>query len=102
MDALHDAGLCAAALHAALSGEQPLDAAMDEYQRTRDARVKAMYEFTCQLATLEPPPPELQQLLAAAHGNQQAMDAFARMNAGTISPAEFFTPENVEAILAAA
>jgi hypothetical protein len=30
------------------------------------------------------------------------MDEFARMNAGTISPAEFFAPENVNAITAAA
>ena len=75
---------------------------MSEYQRTRDARVKAMYDFTCQLATLEPPPPEMQQLFGAIHGNQKAMDDFARMNAGTISPAEFFAPENVKAITAAA
>jgi hypothetical protein len=61
-----------------------------------------MYDFTCQLATLEPPPPEMQQLLAAVHGNKKAMDDFARMNAGTISPAEFFAPENVKAIAAAA
>ena len=51
---------------------------------------------------LEPPPPEMQQLFAAVHGDQKAMDAFARMNAGTISPAEFFAPENVNAITAAA
>jgi hypothetical protein len=61
-----------------------------------------MYDFTCQLATLEPPPPELQRLLRAVHGNQAAMDGFARLNAGTISPTEFFAPENVEAIFAAA
>jgi hypothetical protein len=61
-----------------------------------------MYDFTCQLAPLEPPPPEMQQLLAAVHGNRKAMDDFARMNAGTISPAEFFAPENVKAIAAAA
>jgi RNA polymerase sigma factor (sigma-70 family) len=42
----------------------------------------------------------MQQLLVAVHGNQQAMDNFARMNAGTISPAKFFAPENVAAILA--
>ena len=48
-----------------------------------------MYDFTCQLATLEPPSGELQQLLEAMSGNQPAMDGFARMNAGTISPAEF-------------
>jgi hypothetical protein len=30
------------------------------------------------------------------------MDDFARMNAGTLSPAVFFAPENVNAITAAA
>jgi 2-polyprenyl-6-methoxyphenol hydroxylase-like FAD-dependent oxidoreductase len=101
MDAFHDAELCVAALDKAFSGTQPFDEAMNEYQRTRDARVKAMYEFTCMLATLEPPPPEMQQLFGAVHGNREAMDQFARMNAGTISPAEFFSPENVAAITAA-
>ena len=61
-----------------------------------------MYEFTTQLATLEPPPPELQQLLGAMHGNQEAMDGFARVNAGVTSPAEFFSEENVSRILAMA
>jgi len=102
MDAFHDAELCATALDRTFSGIRPFDVAMSEYQRTRDARVKAMYEFTCQLATLEPPPPEMQQLLGAIHGNQKAMDDFARMNAGTISPVEFFAPESVNAITAAA
>ncbi len=102
MDAFHDAELCATALDHAFSGKRPFDDAMSEYQRARDARVKAMYEFTCQLATLDPPPPEMQQLFAAIHGKQKAMDAFARMNAGTISPAEFFAPENVGAMTAAA
>jgi 2-polyprenyl-6-methoxyphenol hydroxylase-like FAD-dependent oxidoreductase len=102
MDAFHDAELCATALDHAFSGKRPFDDAMSEYQRARDARVKAMYEFTCQLATLDPPPPEMQQLFAAIHGKQKAMDAFARMNAGTISPAEFFAPGNVGAMTAAA
>ena len=61
-----------------------------------------MYDFTYELATLDPPAPELQQLRAATHGNKPAMDAFAQMNAGTISPADFFAPENVAAITAAA
>ena len=95
MDAFRDAELCVDALDASFSGGRPFDDAMGEYQRTRDTRVKAMYEFTCQLATLEPPPPELQQLLAAIHGNPEAMDGFVRVNAGTMSPAEFFAPENV-------
>ena len=75
---------------------------MGEYQSTRDDEVLPMFEFTCQLATLEPPPPEMQQLLGAASGNQEAMDGFARVNAGVTSPAEFFAEENVGRILAAA
>jgi flavin-dependent dehydrogenase len=102
MDAFLDAELCAAAIDMAFSGARPFEVAMNEYQSMRDARVKAMYEFTCQLATLEPPPPEMQQLFGAIHGNQKAMDDFARMNAGTISPQEFFSPQNVSAIQDAA
>src|SRR5690606_1688975 len=52
MDAFHDAELCADALDKLLSEAAPLDAAMSEYQRNRDARVASMYDFTCQLATL--------------------------------------------------
>ena len=98
-DAFRDAELCADALHRALSGTQPFDEVMAEYQATRDAHVLPMFEFTCQLATLEPPPPEMQQLLAAMHGNQDAMDGFARVNGGVTSPAEFFSAENIGRIL---
>jgi 2-polyprenyl-6-methoxyphenol hydroxylase-like FAD-dependent oxidoreductase len=101
-DAFRDAERCATALDEALTGARSFDEAMGEYQRVRDAHVRAMYEFTCQVATMEPPPPEMERLLAAIHGNQQAMDGFVRVNAGTISPAEFFSPENVGAIMAAA
>ena len=41
----------------------------------------------------------LQQLLAAIHGNQGAMDGFARVFAGVTSPAEFFAEENVGRIM---
>jgi 2-polyprenyl-6-methoxyphenol hydroxylase-like FAD-dependent oxidoreductase len=98
-DAFRDAERCVAALDEALGRERDYDEAMADYQHERDARVTAMYELTCELATLEPPPPEMQQLFAAVAGNQEAMDGFARMNAGTISPADFFAPENVAAIM---
>jgi 2-polyprenyl-6-methoxyphenol hydroxylase-like FAD-dependent oxidoreductase len=101
-DAFRDAERCVVALDEWLSEKRSFEDAMTEYQRDRDERVQAMYEFTCQLASLEPPPPEMQSLFAAIHGNQAAMDDFARMNAGTISPAAFFSPENIGAILSAA
>ena len=90
------------ALDESFSGRQTFDAAMAAYQSARDRHALPFYEFTCQIATLEPPPPELQKIFAAVHGNQEAMDAFARMNAAVISPAEFFSPENIERIFAAA
>ena len=75
---------------------------MADYQRERDEATLPLYDFTCQLAALEPPPPELQELLGAVHGNQDAMDAFVSMLAGTVSPAEFFAPENTERIMTGA
>lgn len=94
-DAFRDAELCANALDEAFSGGRGFDDAMGDYQSTRDAHVLPMYEFTAQLATLEPPPPELQKILGAVHGNLEAMDGFARVNSGVTSPAEFFSEENV-------
>ena len=101
-DAFHDAELCATALDETFSGARSFDDAMGDYQQARDARVLPMYEFTTQLATLEPPPPELQQLLGAVYGNQDAMDAFVSVTAGTLSPADFFAPEHIGQIMAAA
>jgi hypothetical protein len=41
-------------------------------------------------------------LLAAMPGNQEAMDGFARVNAGVTSPSDFFSPQNVEWIMSRA
>jgi 2-polyprenyl-6-methoxyphenol hydroxylase-like FAD-dependent oxidoreductase len=101
-DAFRDAELCARALDDVFSGARFFDVAMGEYQSARDAHVLSMYEFTCQFAALEPPPPEMQQLLTAMHGNQEAMDGFARTAAGVTSPAEFFSDENIGRIFAIA
>jgi 2-polyprenyl-6-methoxyphenol hydroxylase-like FAD-dependent oxidoreductase len=101
LDAFRDAELCATALDQSFTGARSFDDAMGEYQRTRDDDVLPVFEFTTQLASLEPPPPEMEQLLGAVHGNQDAMDQFARVNAGTMSPADFFAEENVGKIFAA-
>ena len=101
-DAFRDAEQCALALDHAWSGACAFHEAMARYQRARDERVLPIYEFTCELATLAPPPPEMQQLLGAMQGNRKAMDGFAQVNAGTLSPASFFAPGNVGAFMAAA
>lgn len=101
-DAFRDAELCTTAIDAALSGARPFDEAMAGYQATRDEQVFPMYEFTAQVASFEPPPPEQIQLFGAIAGNQEAMDGFARVNAGVTSPADFFNDENIGRIFAAA
>jgi flavin-dependent dehydrogenase len=101
-DAFRDAELCATAVDEAFDAGRPFDDAMAAYQRARDTQATPIYEFTTQLATLEPPPPEMQQLLGAVHGNDDAMDAFASVTAGTVSPVEFFDPANIGRIMSAA
>ena len=90
-DAFRDAELCADRLAEVFSGDRSFDEAMSDYQRVRDEHVLPIYEMTTQLATLEPPPPDMQQLLGAVHGNQAAMDGFVRANAGVSSPTQFFS-----------
>jgi 2-polyprenyl-6-methoxyphenol hydroxylase-like FAD-dependent oxidoreductase len=102
LDAFMDVERLAAALDESFGGVRPFDDAMSDYQRARDEHVMPMYEFTTQLATLEPPPAELLEVLGAVHGNRDATDDFVRMNAGTISPAEFFSPENIGRIMSEA
>jgi 2-polyprenyl-6-methoxyphenol hydroxylase-like FAD-dependent oxidoreductase len=100
-NAFVDAERVAAALGEVWAGEASFDDAMGRYHAGRDAAVLAMYEFTTQLATLEPPPPEMQELLVALSGSQQAMDAFVSVNAGTMSPPEFFDSDHLARVLQA-
>ena len=61
-----------------------------------------MYDFTCQLAAMEPPPPHMQQLFAALRGSQEETDRFLGCVAGVTPIPEFFAPENIQRIIAAA
>lgn len=68
----------------------------------RTVHALPIYEFTTQLATLEPPPPEMQQVLGAVYGSPEAMDAFVSVVAGTMSPVAFFDPDHIGRIMQAA
>jgi flavin-dependent dehydrogenase len=102
-DAFRDAEAMAEALDEVYAGRDAFENALKRYQDARDEAALPMFEFTCQFASLEePPPPEMQQLLAAIHGNQEAMGGFVSTLAGVVSPVEFFAPENVARIMARA
>lgn len=94
-DAFHDAAFLADAIHAGLSGAQPMEAALAEYERRHTEASLALFEMTCEFATLQPPPPEMQHLLASIVGDQQAIDQFIGTADGTTPLAEFYAPENI-------
>jgi 2-polyprenyl-6-methoxyphenol hydroxylase-like FAD-dependent oxidoreductase len=99
-DAFRDAELVATAVDDALSRGRPYEEGMSEYQRLRDSEAMPVYEFTDDFAQLQPPPPEMQQLLGAMDGNQKAMDGFVSVQAATLPAPEFFAPENIGRIMA--
>ena len=100
-DAFRDAELISDALDAALSRGQPVDAALARYQLLRDASAGPIFQMTCELAALAPPPPEKQQLFAALRANQPETDRFIGTIIGTVPIPEFFAPDNIRRIIAA-
>ena len=101
-DAFRDAELVAGALDDAFSGRRSYEEAMSDYQQARDREVRPVYEFTDDFAQLRPPPPEMQRLLGAIHGNQDAMHGFISVQASTLPAPDFFAPENIGRIMAEA
>ncbi len=101
-DAFRDADAVASAIDDAFAGRRSYDDAMAGYQQARDEQALPVYGFTCDFARIEPPPPEMQQLIGAMRGNQEAMDGFVSVMAGTLPAPEFFAPENAGRIMAQA
>jgi 2-polyprenyl-6-methoxyphenol hydroxylase-like FAD-dependent oxidoreductase len=99
-DAFLDAESLATAVDAGLSGRHPLQEALADHQSRRDERATPLYDFTCEIAKLEPPPPPLQQLFAALHGNQGATNEFYSALTGSTPWPAFMNPENIGRIVA--
>lgn len=99
-DAFIDAESLTDALDAAFCERRMLHEALAEYHSSRDRRIKEMYDFTCQLATLEPPPAPMRQLFRALHGNQQATNQFFSAITGSLPLPVFMNPENIGRIVA--
>lgn len=101
-DSFIDAENVTEAIDAGLSGGTPLAEALGRYEESRNERVRPLYHFTCELATLEPPPPAMQQLFGAMHGNQEATNQFFSAITGATPLPEFMNPENIGKIMATA
>ena len=101
-DAFADAQSLADALDGAQCGRRPYEAVLGEHHASRDQRVKPMYDFTCELATLTPPPPHMQQLFAALHRSREETGRFYAALTGATPLPQFMNPENVGRIVGAA
>jgi 2-polyprenyl-6-methoxyphenol hydroxylase-like FAD-dependent oxidoreductase len=101
-DAFIDAERLADAIDAGFAGRRPLEEGLRDYTSRRDERVKPLYDFTCELATLAPPPQQMQQLFGAMRYNQQATNQFYSALTGALPLPQFMNPENIGRIMAAA
>ena len=101
-DAFLDAAALADALDAGLSGRGVLEDLLAAHESARNERVRTMYEFTCEFATLEPPPPQMQALFGALRGNRHETNAFLSAITGASPLQAFMSAENVGRIMSAA
>ena len=101
-EAFLDAEALVCALDDVWAGGMAFTERLARYQHERDDQTMPMYEFTCQLARLEPPPPEMAALLGATSQSPDASRDFVSVIAGTLSLPEFMRPENVGRILSTA
>jgi hypothetical protein len=89
----------AEAIDEALHDDRDPFEAIERYEKRCVEWVMPFYEFTSQMATFAPPPPEMLVIYGALRGNQADTDAFCGLVSEAVSPTEFFAPQNVERIL---
>jgi flavin-dependent dehydrogenase len=99
-DAFCDAELLAEAIHQGFSGAQPLEAALTEYEQSRNARAMPDHEENYRMAHLEGwDAPEILALRAALRGNEADTAHFCMVRARAVPPETFFAPENIQRIM---
>ena len=100
-DAFRDAELLADAIDDTFSGRSANHDALAGYEQKRNEAVMPIYQMTCDLAKLEPPPPDMQSLFAALRDNEEQSGRFMGTIAGTVPIPEFFSPENIGRVIGA-
>ncbi|MBA4111031.1 MAG: hypothetical protein C0487_15715 [Leptothrix sp. (in: Bacteria)] len=97
-NALRDADLLSELLHQGLSGQVDLDDTMATYTARRDAVSVPLHLFSQDMARLAPPTDEVIQLFTGLAHNQAQADRYFGVFGQTVSPANFFSPDNMRAI----
>jgi hypothetical protein len=98
-DALRDAELLADAAHIGLSGSEPLDVALAEYQCRRDEATLPGYHENLQAAQLGPMSADALRLRKALREMPADATQYFLAVYGRIPREEFFNPPNLERIL---
>ena len=98
-DAFRTAENLVEALDAGFSGKVSLDKALAHYEQNRNEEVMPMFEFTCDWATLQPPPSEMELFFSALRKNQNETNNFCGTIAGTVPISEFYSPQNIQRIV---
>jgi 2-polyprenyl-6-methoxyphenol hydroxylase-like FAD-dependent oxidoreductase len=98
-DAFRDAELVAEAVDTGLRGAVPMGLALAGYERERNRLSAAGFRSTVDFARLQPPAPDLVALLTALRDRPEDRDRLFGTFAGTVDPAEFFSPENMARII---
>ena len=97
-DAFRDAEEVADAVDRGL-GDGAIDEHLRDYAKRRDQKLMPMFDFTVQMAGLEPPPPDLAAVLEALQDQPEHTSRFLGVLAATVPVTEFMAPENLERIL---
>jgi 2-polyprenyl-6-methoxyphenol hydroxylase-like FAD-dependent oxidoreductase len=99
-NAFRDAALLAEAVEEGLEGD--LESGLAGFEERRNALSMPLYQFTSEMARLEPPTQEVIDLFVGLSQSQDDTDAYFGVFAQTVPVAEFFAPDNVQRISAAA
>jgi flavin-dependent dehydrogenase len=99
-DAFRSAEWLADAVHAGFSGARALGEAVAEYQRIRYETFAPMYDLSCAMAALEPPPPKMLPVYQALRGNPIERSRYFGTLGGTVSIPEYYAPGNLQRIAA--
>jgi flavin-dependent dehydrogenase len=103
-DAFACAQLLADAVHSGLAGDRDLalDEAVAGYVAERDARFLPALQLTCQLASMEPPSPEMAALFATVAASPAETTRFFGVLQGSTPIPEYFDPVNIARIMSGA
>ena len=68
---------------------------LDDYRRRRDTAALPMYEMTADVASIAPPRPEQELLMAALAGRPEEISRFLGVLTGAVAIPSYFSPRNL-------